>query len=317
MAPSGLEEIEGNKLSTQNSTPKEDEKTNMDQKGGGWTTFPFIIGTMLGFSLGAGGWGANLIVFLITEFHVKNITATLINNVVLGCNNLLPIAGAIVADTFFDSCIVITTSLFVSLLGIVLLTLATTIHGLKPSPCAMGSLQCSTPSKLQFAVLYMALALASLGIGGTRFTIATMEADQFHKPKDQGIFFNWYFLALYVASSICFTAIIYIQDNLSWGLAFGICVIANAIALVLFVSGKRFYRRIKPHGSPIISILRVVFAAVLKRNVPNTFSSQEYNYGSLATTNILQNGPSKSFRFLNCAALKTQGDDSLRGSNAS
>ncbi|XVF83322.1 hypothetical protein PTKIN_Ptkin16aG0477700 [Pterospermum kingtungense] len=180
----------------------------------------------------------------------------------------------------------------------------------------MGSLQCSTPSKLQFAVLYMALALASPGIGGTRFTIATNGADQFHKPKDQGIFFNWYFLALYVASSIFFTAIIYIQDNLSWGLAFGICVIANAIALVLFASGKRFYRRIKPHGCPFISILRVVFAAVLKRNVPNTFSSQEYNYGSLATTNILQNGPSKSFRFLNCAALKTQGDDSLKGSNA-
>ncbi|XVF83315.1 hypothetical protein PTKIN_Ptkin16aG0477000 [Pterospermum kingtungense] len=252
MVPSGLEEIEGNKLSTQNSTPKEDEKTNMDQKGGGWTTSPFIIGTMVGFSLGAGGWGANLIVFLITEFHVKNITAMRINNVILGCNNLLPIA--------------------------------------------VGSLQCSTPSKLQFAVLFKALALASLGIGGTRFTIATMGAHQFHEPKDQGIFFNWYFLALYVASSICFTAIIYIQDNLSWGLAFGICVVANAIALVLFSSGKRFYQRIKPHGSPFTSILRVVFAVILKRSVPNTFGSQEYNYGSLATTNILQNGPSKSFR---------------------
>lgn len=179
----------------------------------------------------------------------------------------------------------------------ILLTLATTIHALKPSPCELGSLQCSTPSKLQFAVLCTALALASLGIGGTRFTIATMGADQFHKPKDQGIFFNWYYLALYVATCISMTAIIYIQDNLSWGLSFGICLVVNAIALILFSSGKRFYRRIKPDGSPFVSIFRVAFAAIQKRNVPNTFGNQDYNYRSGETKNILQDGPSKSFRY--------------------
>ncbi|XP_022764297.1 protein NRT1/ PTR FAMILY 2.6-like [Durio zibethinus] len=173
----------------------------------------------------------------------------------------------------------------------------------------MGSFQCSSPSKLQFAALYIALVLGSLGIGGTRFTIATMGADQFDKPKDQGIFFTWYVLALYVANSISLTAIVYIQDNVSWGLAFGICVVANAIALILFLSGKRFYRCMKPNGSPFISILRIAFAAVRKRNVSGTYGNQDYYYGSVETTNILKNGPSKSFRFLNRAALKIEGDD--------
>lgn len=310
MVPSELEQTEGSKLSSQSATPNEDGKTTMDHKGGGWTTFPFIIGSMTGLSLVAGGWGANLIVFLINEFHVKSITATQINNVILGCNYLLPIAGAIVADTFFDSYTVIITFAFVSLLGMILLTLTTTINSLKPLLCAMGASKCPTPSKLQFAVLYIALALASLGVGGTRFTIATMGADQFDDAKDQGIFFNWYFLALYIANCVSLTALIYIQDNVSWGLAFGICTVLNAIALVLFLSGKRFYRRIKPKRSPFLSILCVIFAAIRKRNVPGTFDSQDYYYGSVETTNIFNNGPSKSLRFLNCAALKIESEDS-------
>ncbi|KAK6270903.1 hypothetical protein POUND7_008001 [Theobroma cacao] len=327
MVPSELEQTEGSKLSSQSATPNEDGKTIMDHKGGGWTTFPFIIGSMTGLSLVAGGWGANLIVFLINEFHVKSITATQINNVILGCNSLFPIAGAIVADTFFDSYRVIITFAFVSLLvrnlvrwwdflvvygwlGMILLTLTTTINSLKPSLCAIGASKCPTPSKLQFAVLYIALALASLGVGGTRFTIATMGADQFDDAKDQGIFFNWYFLALYIANCVSLTALIYIQDNVSWGLAFGICTVLNAIALVLFLSGKRFYRRIKPKGSPFRSILCVIFAAIQKRNVPGTFDSQDYYYGSVEMTNIFNNGPSKSLRFLNCAALKIESEDS-------
>jgi hypothetical protein len=39
-----------------------------------------------------------------------------------------------------------------------------------------------------------------------------------------------------------------------WGLGFGICAIANAIGLVVLVLGKRFYRRVKPKGSPFTSI---------------------------------------------------------------
>ncbi|EOY18516.1 Nitrate excretion transporter1, putative [Theobroma cacao] len=179
----------------------------------------------------------------------------------------------------------------------ILLTLTATIHSLKPLPCAMGAFKCPTPSKLQFAVLYIALALASLGVGGTRFTIATMGDDQFDNAKDQGIFFNWYFLALYVANCVSLTAIIHIQDNVSWGLALGICIVVNATALVLFLSGKRFYRRIKPKGSPFLSILCVIFAAIQKRNAPGPFGSQDYYYGSVETRNIFKNDPSKSFRY--------------------
>ncbi|CAK7325544.1 unnamed protein product [Dovyalis caffra] len=281
-------------------------------KRGGWTTFPFIIGTVMGLTLAAGGWSSNLIVFLITVMNIKSINATQINNIILGFYSLFPIAGAVIADSFFSSFYVICVFAFVSLLGVIMLTLASTIHSLRPPACGIGAFACEGPSKLQYAVLYVALALASLGLGGTRFTIATMGADQYNKPNEQGTFFSWYFFTLYLATAISFTAIIYVQDNVSWGLGFGICVIANAIAIAVFLLGKRFYRHTKPRGSPFVSIARVLVAAIRKRRKLKTFQTQlDYFHGD-NTKEI--SSPTESFRFLNCAALRIESDKQSDGS---
>jgi uncharacterized membrane protein len=50
---------------------------------------------------------------------VKSIAATKIYNVVLACSSLFPIAGAIIADSFFGSFPVVSTFAFVSLLVII------------------------------------------------------------------------------------------------------------------------------------------------------------------------------------------------------
>jgi peptide/histidine transporter 3/4 len=72
----------------------------------------------MGLSIATGGWMANLIVFLITEFNVKSIAATKMYNVVLACSSLFTVAGAILADSFFGSFPVYATFAFVSLLVI-------------------------------------------------------------------------------------------------------------------------------------------------------------------------------------------------------
>ena len=72
----------------------------------------------MGLSLVAGGWASNLIVYLITKY-VKNIAATKINNIVLGCFSLFPVAGAIIADSFLGSFPVVLIFSFVSLLVII------------------------------------------------------------------------------------------------------------------------------------------------------------------------------------------------------
>ncbi|KAB1226108.1 Protein NRT1/ PTR FAMILY 2.7 [Morella rubra] len=108
-------------------------------------------------------------------------------------------------------------------------------------------------SKVQYAVLYIGLALASIGSGGW-FTLATMGANQFDKPSTQAIFFNWYFFTLYASSAVSNTAIIYVEDNVSWGLGFGLSAVTNFIGLAFLLLGNRFYVHDKPQGSPFTGI---------------------------------------------------------------
>ncbi|KAG5239752.1 protein NRT1/ PTR FAMILY [Salix suchowensis] len=301
--------------SLQNTSVPSDQEPSMKHcKRGGWTTFSFIIGAVMGLTLAAGSWSSNLIVFLVNVMNIKSINATQINNIILGSYSLFPIAGAVIADSFFSSFHVVSVFASVSLLGMIILTLASTIPSLRPPTCVTGSLSCEAPSKIQYAALYSALALASFGLGGTRFTIATFGADQFAKPDDQGTFFSWYFITLYLASAISLTAIVYVQDNVSWGLGFGLGVAVNAIGLAVFLLGKRFYRHTKPKGSPFASIARVLAAAFRKRRKLESFQSQDYFHGDNTKAT---SGPTESFRFLNRAALRFEDDRKSDGSYAS
>lgn len=301
MEPNGLQkDVEGKKCSQDKTVEDTNNVFMKHSKQGGWPTFPFILGSMFALTMATGGWVGNLIVYLITKYNVKSIDATQVNNVVLGCLSLFPIVGAIISDSFYGSFFVIAFFSFVSLLGGALMTLTASLPSLRPPPCIMNI--CDSPSKLQYGVLYTTLGLACIGIGGTRFTIATMGADQFQNSNDTGIYFNWYFCVFYIASAISSTALIYVQDNVSWTLGFGICVASNAVGLILFLSGNNFYRHIKPKGSPFTSITRVIVAAVRKRKVSSR--NQEYNYDDKSSTTT----PSDSFRFLNRGALKIETD---------
>uniref|UniRef100_A0A7N2LCJ9 Uncharacterized protein n=1 Tax=Quercus lobata TaxID=97700 RepID=A0A7N2LCJ9_QUELO len=73
-------------------------------------------GAAASFTLGGEGWISNLIVYLIQVFNLKNINAAQISNIVSGSTNLLPVIGAIVADSFFGTFSVAAVSACISLL---------------------------------------------------------------------------------------------------------------------------------------------------------------------------------------------------------
>ena len=86
---------------------------------------------------------------------------------------------------------------------------------------------------------------------------------------------------------------------MGWGWGFSISAGANVIALVIFLIGSRFYRRIGPQGSPFTSIARVLVATVRKRRVAVVAESGDYWCGDdgerrkvVASTTL----PTKSFR---------------------
>ncbi|XP_004295993.1 PREDICTED: protein NRT1/ PTR FAMILY 2.7-like [Fragaria vesca subsp. vesca] len=276
---------------------------------GGWITFPFIIGATLGLTLAVGGWLSNLIVFLIQEFNEKSIDAAQIANVVDGSSSFFPVLGAIIADSFFGPFLVISISSCISLLGIVLLILTVTFDSLKPQPCVMGSEICQSTSFWQYTILYTGVTLASLGIGGTRFTLATFGANQFDNPKHQATFFNWFFISIYSTSTLAITVIVYMEDNLGFKWGFGLAVAANVIGMVIFLSGTRYYRHSKPQGSPFAGLTRVVVATTRKWNLQLSSESKDYcYYGEEGETNGVATTPSGSFSFLNRAAQKVEGD---------
>ncbi|KAG2317671.1 hypothetical protein Bca52824_020793 [Brassica carinata] len=278
-------------------------------KRGGWITFPFMMATLLGMSITSFGWVLNLIVFLIEEFNIKNIAAAQISNIVNGCLSMLPVVAAILADSFFGNIVVISASTFISLTGIILLTLIASLDSLKPRPCETGSVLCQSPSELQLGILYTALVLVTTGGGGTRFTLASAGANQYEKPKDQGSFFNWYFLILYAGAITGATAIVYTQDNASWKLGFGLCAAANMVSFLVFVCGKRLYKHEKPMGnSPFKSLISVVVSATVKRKAVISSKEEYYHHGLGEKDKTSPALPSKSYRFLNRTALKTEDD---------
>ncbi|XAR59797.1 Nitrate-transporting ATPase [Bertholletia excelsa] len=282
--------------------------SNSGGKKGGWITFPFITATMLGLTLAAAGWMNNLIVYMIEEFHVNSVDAAQIANVVFGCTMMFPVVGAAVADSSLGCFSVISISSLVSLLGMIILVLTSTSDAWRPPPCQTGSTQCISPSKSQLAILFTAVTLATIGVGGTRFTIGTMGALQFDNAEHHRRFFDWFTFTWYASGAIGATAIVYVEDNVSWGWGYGLCAAANILGLAIFLLGSRFYRRGKPQKSPFIGLARVVVAAIRKRNMTLSLKDEDYYKKLSGNPNIEAQTPTKAFKFLNHAALIAEGD---------
>ncbi|KAJ0705007.1 putative ABC-type nitrate transporter [Helianthus annuus] len=136
------------------------------------------------------------------------------------------------------------------------MTLTASFPSLRPPPCT-NKFPCESPSKLQYGVLYTILGLACIGIGGTRYTLASMGADQFEDSNSVGIYFNWYFFVFYAATVLSTTLIIYVQDNVSWAVGFGICVVCNTVGVILFLSGKNFTEKPSLKEALLLALLEL------------------------------------------------------------
>ncbi|KAH7837216.1 hypothetical protein Vadar_011161 [Vaccinium darrowii] len=251
-----------------------------EHKRGGWITFPFILATMGCVTLAVGGWTNNLIVYMIEEFNVKSVDAVQIWNVVNGSTIMFTVLGAIIADSFLGNFTVLWISSVISFLGIILLLLGSTIDTMRPPPCVVTSpsTQCITASKLQFSVLYLGMGLAS--VAGAQRVVIPMGADQYDKPNHQATFFNWLIFTMYAAYCVTATVIVYVEDDVSWALGFGLSAAAIVVGLAVLFSGSRFYRRVKPKGSPFLGLARVVVAAIRKRNVLVPLRNEDYYCGA-------------------------------------
>ncbi|XP_042067070.1 protein NRT1/ PTR FAMILY 2.7-like [Salvia splendens] len=175
---------------------------------------------------------------------------------------------------------------------------------LRPPSCEKGSIFCKHPTP-QAGLLYLSLALLSVGDGATHFTLASMGANQLDTTKHQGIFFNWYLFTLYLANSVSLTVMVYVEEHLGWGWGFTTFTMANLIGLVVFLCGTKFYRFVKPTGSPFKSLACVIVATIKKRKISLSPQTGDYHHDGDGL-----NSPTPFFKLLNRAAVKSEEESS-------
>ena len=181
--------------------------------------------------------------------------------------------------------------------GLGLLTLSAMLPSLSTSDYidANKIMLCST-HQLQVILFFFSLSLVAVGQGGHKPCVLAFGADQFDgldpdECKAKSSFFNWWYFAICGSAAVTKLVICYVQENLSWGLGFGIPCILMVVGLGVFLLGTRTYRySVKgDEKSPFVRIGRVFVAAVKNwRTTPLAIIIEEEAHATLPHHNSEQ-----------------------------
>lgn len=264
------------------------------------------------------GVGVNLVLFLTRVLGQDNADAA--NNVSkwTGTVYIFSLLGAFLSDSYwgrYKTCAIFQA---VFVVGLVLLSVSSSVFLLKPSGCGDEETPCGSHSTFQLLFFYFSIYLVALGNGGYQPTIATFGADQFDEedPKEghsKIAFFSFFYLALNLGSLFSNTVLGYFQDQGMWTLGFWASAASAFLALVLFLIGTPRYRHCKPQGNPLSRFCQVLVAAFRKWKVQITPGEGEENLFEQDKNGSAKNGDRKilhteGFRFLDRAAIMTPKD---------
>ncbi|KMT10402.1 hypothetical protein BVRB_5g115300 [Beta vulgaris subsp. vulgaris] len=296
------------------STKKVDDNAKPEINYRGIKAMPFIIGNETFEKLGAIGTLSNLLVYLTTVFNMKTITATTMITVFNGTTNFATLIGALLSDTYFGRYNTLGFASIACFMGLLMIDLTSVIKKLHPRPCGNEKSICSGPSTGQMAFFLTGLGLLIAGAAGIRPCNLAFGADQFNPNTESGkkginSFFNWYFFTYTFAQMVSLTLIVYVQSNVSWSIGLAIPAALMLIACLLFFMGTKIYVKVKPQGSPLLSFVQVIVAAVRKSEL----KQPDFQLGSvlryLPTDSVNSNLPhTNQFRFLDKAAIITPDD---------
>ncbi|KAK0572507.1 hypothetical protein LWI29_032514 [Acer saccharum] len=155
---------------------------------GGLKTLPFIIANEAFERVASFGLSPNMIFYLKTRYNMETTTAT---NLILFWNaatSMLPVVGAIVADSYVGRYPMIGFGSIASLLGMILLWLTTLFP------------ESTKPTTYQFMLLYASFGFMTIGAGGIRASSMAFGADQVINTGDNNLkksgqlqsYFGWF-----------------------------------------------------------------------------------------------------------------------------
>uniref|UniRef100_A0ACD5UT64 Uncharacterized protein n=1 Tax=Avena sativa TaxID=4498 RepID=A0ACD5UT64_AVESA len=194
------------------------------------------------------GIATNLVLYLQSVLHGSSLGSASNVTTWIGTSYLTPVFGAILADTFWGNYNTILVSLLVYLLGMVLVTFSAFLPTTAPDP-VLGS------HTVAFAGLY----LVAFGSGGVRAALLPFGAEQFDDGnavdrERKMSFFSWFYVCVDFGMIVSGLFLVWVQQNVSWGLGFGIATACIALAFAGFVIATPMYTRRVPTGSPFKSL---------------------------------------------------------------
>ncbi|CAB4280912.1 unnamed protein product [Prunus armeniaca] len=269
----------------------------------GWKAMPFVIGNETFEKLGAIGTLSNLLVYLISVFNMKKITAATMLIIFNGTTNFATLLGAFVSDTYFGRYKTLGFSSFASFLGLLLIDLTVVFKKLHPPHCKAEEGEiCKGPTAGQMAFLLTGFALLVVGAAGIRPCNLAFGADQFNPQNRIWEKRHQQLLQL-----------------ISWALGFGIPPILMLISCALFFMGSKMYVKVKATGSPITSLAQVIVVAIKKRHLKLSEPEQPWfcMFIYMPPNSINSKLPyTNQFRCLDKAAILTPQDEILPDGSA-
>ncbi|KAK9167791.1 hypothetical protein Scep_002982 [Stephania cephalantha] len=233
-------------------------RVRRSSKCGRWRSASFIIGVEIAERFAYYGISSNLITYLTGPLGQSTASAAENVNAWSGAASMLPLIGAFVADSYLGRYRTILISSVLYVVGLGLLTLSAVIQPQDSSSSSMG----------RVIFFFSSLYLVAIAQGGHKPCVQAFGADQFdgthpEESKSRSSFFNWWYFSLCLGTAFTISILNYIQDNLNWGLGFGIPCAVMAVAFVVFLLGTKTYRYSfeENKSNPFVRVAQVYVAA--------------------------------------------------------
>ncbi|PUZ66613.1 hypothetical protein GQ55_3G332800 [Panicum hallii var. hallii] len=286
---------------------------------GRWKACAFLVGYESFERMAFYGVASNLVVYLTTQLREATVPSVRNVNNWTGAVWMTPIAGAYIADTFLGRFWTFTISSLIYLAGMLLITLAVSLKSLHPQCTPDG--RCAPATRQQVAFFYGALYTMAIGAGGTKPNISTFGADQFddfdaREREVKASFFNWWMFSSFTGGLVAVLVLVFVQENVGWGVGYTIPTAGLALSLLLFYVGTPFYRH-KPvrrdaAAGPARLVGRVFRGAFAnrRRQLPcDAGELQEHETAWYAAAGKRRLHRTPALRFLDRAALRSLTED--------
>ncbi|KAK0047112.1 solute carrier family 15 member 4 [Biomphalaria pfeifferi] len=226
------------------------------------------------------GVNANLVLFCTSILDFTSNDATNVSLIFSGSVYIIPIIGGFIADAWSNRFNVIFASGLIYLCGLFLIVCSAVNYETLFNETNIN------PDVETLRIFYIVgLSLVALGTGGIKANVGLFGAQQVQDlgPQAVQVYFNWFYWFVNAGGLIAFSAVAYVQQNVSFTWGYVIPLISMIIALILLNVARSFYIYKPRQGSVLITSFKICHQACSRRspeiNKRSTFDSARKQYG--------------------------------------